>query len=242
LLLCAAGRAEALGIPRERWVYPWASTQACHMVPVSARADLAACDGARLAGRAALAAGDFEDASQLDLVELYSCFPIAVELYAHELGLPPTRDLTLTGGMSFAGGPYNNYVLQATCRAAGLIREGRGRHALVSSVSGILTKQGFGLWGHTPTSQGFTFADVSAETARVQATREVAESYRGPAQVAGFTVVHDKLSRRALVLADTPDGWRALASSTDPAVAERMESQECCGAKILIDGEAFTLP
>ena len=57
-----------------------------------------------------------------------SCFPLAVELYADALGLAETRDLTVTGGMPLAGGPYNNYVLQATCRAAELIR---GRACLV---------------------------------------------------------------------------------------------------------------
>ena len=241
LLLCAQGKAEALGLTRERWVYPWASTQSCHSVAVSARAELAACDGARLAGRAALAAGDIEDAAQLDLVELYSCFPIAVEMFAHELGLPLTRDLTVTGGMPFAGGPFNNYVLQATCRMAQLLRQGRGRNGLVSSVSGILTQQGFGLWGREAPRRGFTFADVSADTARVQAKKEVAQAYRGPARVAACTVVHEKSSRRALVLADTPDGRRALASSTDPIVTQRVEAQECCGAKIAIQADAFTM-
>ena len=241
LLLCSAGRAEKLGITRERWVFPWASTESSHMVAVSARADLAVCDGARLAGRAALAAGGIEDPTQLDLVELYSCFPIAVELYAEALDLPPTRDLTVTGGMPFAGGPYNNYVLQATCRMARLIRDGRGRNGLVSSVSGILTKQGFGLWAKAPAPHGFTFADVSAETARLQARMEVAEGYRGPARVAGYTVVHEKSSQRGLVLADTPDGRRALATSTDPLVTQCLQAQECCGATILIDGDTFTM-
>lgn len=241
LLLCAAGRAEKLGIARERWVFPLASTESSHMVAVSARADLAACDGARLAGRAALAAGGIEHANQLDLVELYSCFPIAVELYAEALGLPLTRDLTVTGGMPFAGGPYNNYVLQATCRMARLIRDGHGRNGLVSSVSGILTKQGFGLWAKAPAPHGFTFADVSAETARLQARKEVVEGYRGPARIAGCTVVHEKTSQRALVLADTPDGRRALAISADPPVIQSLQSQECCGAMISIDGDAFTM-
>ena len=38
----------------------------------------------------------------------------AVEVFAAELGIDPARDLTVTGGMPFAGGPLNNYVLQAT--------------------------------------------------------------------------------------------------------------------------------
>ena len=72
--------------------------------------------------------------ADVDLVELYTCFPVAVETYAAELGLSSTRDLTVTGSMAFAGGPYNNYVLQATCRMGQLLREGKGemRAAMVS--------------------------------------------------------------------------------------------------------------
>ena len=74
----------------------------------------------------------------------------------------------MTGGMAFAGGPFNNYVLQATCRMAELLREGQGQNGLVSSVSGILTKQGFGTWGRQPAPGGFVFNDVTADTALLE--------------------------------------------------------------------------
>ena len=241
LLLCSAAKAQQLGIPRDKWVYALASTESNHMLPVSARADLAACPGARLAGRAALSAGGLE-ASALDLVELYSCFPIAVESFAQELGIPLERELTVTGGMPFAGGPFNNYVLQASCRMAQLIRAGQGHTGLVSSVSGILTKQGFGLWADAPSAEGFVAMDVSADTAQLQKAKEVVTAFHGRGAVAGYTVLHDKgLPPRALVLADTPDGRRALAHSENPALVQRMQTEECCGARIELEGEVFTL-
>ena len=241
LLFCSAGRAEALGIPRVRWLYPWASTESNAMLPVSTRADLAGCAGARLAGRAALDAGGIE-ASQLDLVELYSCFPIAVQAHAQALGLALAGDLTVTGGMPFAGGPFNNYVLQATCRMAALIRDGRGRTGIVSSVSGILTKHGFGLWSSEPNARGFVFDDVTEQAARMCATKEVVDAFRGRGAVAGYTVLHGEgRAPRALVLADTDTGCRALAWSDDPALVMHMEATEFCGARIASDGEAFTV-
>ena len=239
VLLCSAGRAKQLGIPRSQWVYAVASTESNHMVPVSARADLATCPGARIAGAEALQAGGITVA-QLDLVELYSCFPIAVELYAQELGLSPQRDLTVTGGMPFAGGPFNNYVLQATCRTAELLRAGKGRNALVSSVSGILTKQGFGLWSTGPAPDGFHWQDVSARTAQLSPTRDVVTGYRGAATIVACTVVHGPAApARLLVLADTPAGQRVLAWSEDPAWTARAASRELCGATIMVDGAAF---
>ena len=240
LLFCSVAKAQALGIAPSQWVYASASSESNHMVPVSARAALAECAGARLAGHAALDAAEL-DVSQLDLIELYSCFPIAVEAYAQELGITQPRDLTVTGGMPFAGGPFNNYVLQATCRMASLIRKGRGQTGLVSSVSGILTKQGFGVWSAQSPAKGFVFRDVSNETARLTKTTEVVQDFYGLGLVAGYTVLHDKTKApRALVLADTASGARALAWSDDQGLVQQMESQEFCGATIAMKGELFT--
>lgn len=240
LLILSAGRARALGIARSAWVYAAASTESNHMVPVSARLELARCEGAAVAGKAALGAAGLQ-VSQLDLVELYSCFPIAVETCADALGMPLNRDLTVTGGMSFAGGPFNNYVLQATCRMAQLIREQRGQTGLVYSVSGILTKQGFGLWAKEPAPEGFALKDVSAEVEQTMQTREVVASFAGKAVVAGYTVIHQKeKAPRALVLADTDSACRALAWSDDAALIERLQTTEFCGATIAIQNGFFS--
>ena len=99
LLFCSVSKAEELGIPLDRWVFPWASTESNYMIPESARRQLDACPGAKLAGHAATAPFGLS-ASDLGLIDLYSCFPVAVEVYAAELGLHIGRDLTITGGAS----------------------------------------------------------------------------------------------------------------------------------------------
>lgn len=236
LVLCSAARADELGIAPGRRVYALASTESNHMVPVSARDELGRCPGAALCGEAALdSAGLSVDA--LDLVELYSCFPVAVETYAEALGLPLTRDLTVTGGMPFAGGPYNNYVLQATARAAELLRATERGTALVGSVSGVLTKQGFGLWSRQAPATSFLHADLSAAVAAAIATRPVRDGHVGGARVAGYTVLHGRgQSPRALALLDTTDGARVLADSADPALAARFEQEEFVGRELRVDG------
>jgi len=239
LLFCSAARAQQLGIPRERWVYAAASTESNHMVAVAARADLAACPGAGITGRAALAALDLQ-ADAVDLVELYSCFPIAVEAYAAELGLPLNRDLTVTGGMPFAGGPYNNYVLQSTARAAELMRQGQGKTALVSSVSGILTKQAFGLWTMAEPPKPFVHADLSAQVAAEIGTREVVDTFSGNARIAGYTVLHGRgQAPRAIALADTPDGRRALITSEDAGLIARLQESEFVGQTVRVEANAW---
>lgn len=234
LLFCSAERAANLGIPRERWIFPVASTESNHMVAVSARADLGSCPGAAVTGKAALEAGNLT-AHDIDLVELYSCFPLAIETYADALGLPRSRDLTVTGGMPFAGGPYNNYVLQATCRAAELLRQGKGRTALVSSVSGVLTKQAFGLLSLDPGPNGFVKADLTDTVAGVMETRPVVDSHTGAGKVAGYTVLHGRGEQpRGLLLIDTSEGHRALVTADQPAILAAMETEEFVGRSISV--------
>ena len=64
----------------------------------------------RIGGRRALdlAGVGIDDVA---LVDLYSCFPSAVRAGAAPLGLELGSQLTRTGGLSFAGGPWNNYVM-----------------------------------------------------------------------------------------------------------------------------------
>ena len=234
LLLCSAARAKELGIERSRWIFPLASTESNHMVAVSARAHLAACPGARIAGNAALANAGLA-AQDIDLIDLYSCFPLAVQAYAEALGLSLERPPTLTGGMPFAGGPYNNYLFQATCRAAELLRQGKGQTALVSCVSGVLTKQGFGIWSVNAPPQGFVHEDVSDAVAREMPALEVVEEFSGPASVAGYTVLHGRGQQpRGVALVDTAHGQRAMATTEDTEMVARMQQEEFVGRVVLV--------
>ena len=241
LLFCSAARARELGIPRSRWVFPLASSESNHMVPVCARADLAACPGARIAGWAALEAAGLET-DDIDLIDLYSCFPLAVQVYADALALPDSpdapdwRELTVTGGMAFAGGPYNNYCFQAICRAAELLRGGKGRNALVSCVSGVLTKQGFGIWSLDKPKNGFANIDTTEAVAQQFATLEVIEDYTGEASVAGYTVLHSRgEAPRGVALVDTPQGQRALTTTEDAALIARLQQEEFVGRRVRVD-------
>lgn len=234
LLLCSAERAETIGIDRARWVFPVASAESNHMIPLAARADLVRSPGAKATAHAVLDLGGIA-AEDIDLIELYSCFPIAVDAFADALGLPPDRDLTVTGSMAFAGGPYNNYFLQATARAAELLRSGGGTTALLSCVSGILTKQAFALWSTTPAPAGFRRQDVSSETAASATEVPVVEDYTGDGTVAGCTVLYERGAEpRAVVLLDTNSGARAFALSWNSDVISAMEREEWVGRPVRV--------
>ena len=243
LLFCSEAEAVALGVPRDRWVYPWASAESNHMVAVTARDDLGRCPGAAIAGQAALEPFGVQP-GELDLVDLYSCFPVAVETYADALGLGLDRDLTVTGGMSYGGGPYNNYVLQSTARMGRLLRAGRGRTGLVSSVSGVLTKQGFGLWSTGAPPGAFHSADVTQAVAAAVGEKPVLADHTGAGRIAGYTVLHEPDQPvRAIAVVDLDGGARALATSDDPAVTAAFESdREFVGVELTLAGGRFGLP
>ena len=70
----------------------------------------------------------------IDHVELYSCFPAAVRVQQRELGIPLSRRVTQTGGMTFGGGPLNNFVIQSWVKMVERLREDQGSRGLVTAV------------------------------------------------------------------------------------------------------------
>jgi acetyl-CoA C-acetyltransferase len=209
------------------------------MVSLSQRRPFQRSPGFAHAGRAALARAGVTigDVAQR---ELYSCFPVAVRLQCRELGIPEDAALTVTGGMAFAGGPLNNFVLQALVRMAELLRAAPGEVGMVNAVSGFLTKQGVTLWSSAPPERSFGFDDVTDAVARETQEVALAEDAAGDATCVSYTVQFDgERATRTLFVCDLPDGRRALAASADPALAEHAQREELCGAKLkLARGQA----
>lgn len=240
LIFCSVAVAEELGIDRSRWVFPRAFAESNFMSVVSARGDLGGCPGFRIAGEAAAtrAGVSFDD---VRLRELYSCFPYAVRSQLHEFGMTGEGDLSVTGAMTFGGGPLNNFVYQATARMAQLLRESPEEVGLVTTVSGMLTKQGVALWSATPNPGGWGFDDVTDEVRRASDIREVVADYQGEATAAGYTVLHQGTDPwRAVAVFELPGGERTVAFSEDAGLIEEMESRECCGLTYSLSGGQFT--
>ena len=169
LLLCSAGTAQSLGIDRSQWVFPHLAIESNLMVPLTERAELHRSPAIDVAGEQLRAHG--VDPNAIDHMEIYSCFPAAVRMQCIALGIDPSRAVTVTGGMHFAGGPLNNFTLQALARIVGLLRSDTGSSALSTSLSGNVTKFGLGVWSALPPTNGFEAVDVTdaarRRTARV---------------------------------------------------------------------------
>jgi len=237
LILCSVEKARALGLPEAGWIYPLAACESSHVVTLSARPELHRSPNVRIAGQ-----GVFELAgvapNDIEHIDLYSCFPAVVRIFEQELALPDDRPHTVTGGMAFAGGPLNNYVLQAMVRMTEVLRSDPGSKGLVTCISGFLNKVGAALWSSEPPAEGFRFEDRSALSAAQSETLELVRDYQGPAIVAGYTVVYlGETPSEGIVVCDLPDGRRTIATTRDPALTAAMVEAEFCRAEVTI-GEA----
>lgn len=235
LLFCTVEAAERAGVPRDRWVFPLVGLGSSHMVPLTQRADLHRWPAMEVLGQAAEARLGHPLAA-CDHVELYSCFPVAVRVQQRALGLPLDGTPTITGGMSFAGGPFNSFVFQALAAMARRLRS-EGGVGLVTSVSGLLTKPGLGVWSAEPDGRPPLIADLADETAARTETRTVVLSASGPATIASYTVTHDGQEPTELVaIVDLDAGPRAVARSDDGDLVRRGVELGLIGERVVIDG------
>lgn len=240
-LLCSVETATALGVPRDRWIFPHAIVDSNHMVPVSARGLLHRSPGFALAGARALelAGVGIDDVAHVDL---YSCFPIAVRTQALELGLALDRPLTVTGGMTFGGGPFGNYVLQSTAKMLQVLRADPGSTGLVTAISGMITKQGVCLWSTEPPAGGYRADDVTAAAAAATPQVPLVSGVDARGTVLTWTVnADDDGPSRSLALVDLGDGTRTLVESADRALAETLVRDDVAGAAVTCRADAFAL-
>jgi acetyl-CoA C-acetyltransferase len=243
LILTSVEAAKRLGIPNDRWVYPYAGTDAHDTYSISERAELHRSPSIRIGGNRALELAGF-GVDDMDFVDLYSCFPSAVQVAANELGLSsddPARPLTVTGGLTFAGGPWNNYVAHSIATMAQLLTENPGKHGLVTANGGYLTKHSFGVYGTEPPKAEFRWEDVQPAVDR-EPTRTAAVEWEGVGTVETYTTPFDREGQpeKAFLAVRTPDDRRTLAVITDPAAAAQTVREDIGGAKVTVhaDGTA----
>ena len=241
IILASAQKATALQIPTERWVFPYAGTDAHDTYAIGERQQLHRSPAIRIAGRRVLelAGVGLDD---IDHVDLYSCFPSAVQVAAAELGLAgDPRPLTVTGGLTFAGGPWNNYVTHSIATMAQRLVANPGARGLISANGGWLTKHSFGVYGTTPPEHEFRWEDVQADV-DAEPTRKSKVEWSGVGTVEAWTAPFDRdgSAEKAYVAVRTADDARTLAVITDAAQADAAVREDIAGAKVQVhaDGTA----
>jgi acetyl-CoA C-acetyltransferase len=243
VIVASAEKANRLQIPTERWVFPYAGTDAHDTYAVGERLELSESPAIRIGGSRALElAGVGVD--DIDLIDVYSCFPSAVQVAAAELGLPlsdANRPLTVTGGLTFAGGPWNNYVTHSIATMAHRLAGKSGQLGLITANGGYLTKHSFGVYGSEPPAHQFLWEDVQS-TVNAEPTRVADVEWSGIGTVEAWTTPFDRdgAAEKAFLAVRTPDDSRTLAVISDAGQAAVTVREDIAGAKVAVhpDGTA----
>ncbi len=163
LIICSAEKATQLGIAKDRWVFPISGTDCHEHFYISNRFSFSDTPAVRLGGAMACDLADVS-LSEISLVDLYSCFPSAVQLGAQSLNLSLDQQLTITGGLSFAGGPWNNYVMHAIATMMINLRNDKSeaQNGFIWANGGYATKHSFGVYSTEPAKKGFRYGSPQA--------------------------------------------------------------------------------
>lgn len=225
LLVTDDETARALGIPEERWVHPLGGAGADE--PTDPRARIAydhvpALDVTvrDVQERTATTIGEY------DVVELYSCFPAMPKLTRRALGRSADAPISVTGGLSFFGGPGSNYLTHSLAAMVERIRADGGT-GFIHGVGMFNTKHHAVVLRDRPRDDGeypVPHHDVGVPRPPVSDPVPVTEDYRGPATVLTLAVVFDRdgAPERGGVICTGSHGERVAAAVHDRDTLERL--------------------
>ncbi|MGB8404239.1 MAG: acetyl-CoA synthetase [Mycobacterium sp.] len=241
LLLATAERADALGVSEDRRLYLGGWARAEDPASIAERDDLSRSVAMAVTGSHALSAAGVA-INDIDVFDLYSCFPSSVRLTCDALGLAldDPRGLTVTGGLPYAGGPASGYVMHSIASAFERLRRQPG-DALITGVGMHLAKHVAAVWSSAPNPRRAVPVDGDVIQASVEARqprRPLLTTWSGPATVLAYTVAHgrDGSPQQGLVVLDTDEG-RALARVHQPDLLVDAESRELVGETVKVTSE-----
>jgi acetyl-CoA C-acetyltransferase len=216
VIVTSLAAARAAGIADDRFVFLWGGAAAQEPEDFLYRDgfDHSTAQRAVLERAIAVAGGD---PKRFDFAELYSCFPVVPRMAMETVKLREDVAPTVTGGLTFFGGPMNNYMTHAICA---MTRALRGAHpgaiGLLYGQGGVVSKHHALVMSNAPPAEPLS-SDISvqpqADLAR-GTVPPVIERYDGPARIETHSVHYDAsgVPQQGVVVARTPDGKRLLAT------------------------------
>jgi len=145
-ILTTAGTALEMGIAPEKLVWLAGTSEAAEP-PASERANLAGSDALKFALHGAWDQAGV-DVGDLGPIDIYSCFPVAILAALDIMGEEylARRDFTLTGGLTFFGGPGNGYSMHAIAAMVQALRKDGSKPAMITANGGVMSKQAVGIY------------------------------------------------------------------------------------------------
>ncbi len=239
LILTTVAKARELGIPKTNWVYLHGGAEGMDL-DISVRPDPSVSEMAAAVTRRTfdMAGKSIDDIALLDI---YSCFPVAVTAISEAMGLPSdgSRPLTLTGGLPYFGGPGNNYSMHALAEMWRQVRLDPSQYAYVHANGGLLSKHAGGIFSCQPGNVNWATEETSISQSTLQA-RDLDEQPNS-GTVISYTINYmGGEAVQAVVLCETDEGARFVSHTRpeDQKVVAEMITGEPVGRRITVAGVA----
>lgn len=216
-VIMSSDEADRRGIPKERQVAVLGGGMAVDAWTPTERVDFISSPGIAAASRAA-----FDHAGlgvdDIDVFDLYSCFPSALELALRELGVrtDDPRGVTVTGGLAYAGGPGNNYALHGIAGVVERLRSpDSSKVGLISALGMTATKHAYVVLSND--AERIAAADGTGHKVKLSDAQltgpELVDGVSGPGVLETYTVEYgrDGNAARSMLVVRLVDGRRTVA-------------------------------
>ncbi|MFX1571034.1 MAG: hypothetical protein ACFFCV_22065 [Promethearchaeota archaeon] len=232
--------AKNLSLERKFWVYPMGGADIHNIFYMTQRPQLYDSPAIKEASKLALKQAGLK-LEDIDLFDLYSCFPCMVEIARQEIGIPndDPRDLTITGGLSFFGGPFTSYSMHPIVTAVDLIRKNPSTRVMILANGGYNTSESIGIYGNKPPAlswKKFEYNDIQ-ERINAEALPEPVEEANGVLNIEAYTIIYDRNGSPeiGIVMGKLESGKRTFATiSSDSKTLSKLEKEELVGKTFFV--------
>ncbi|MBI4831289.1 MAG: acetyl-CoA acetyltransferase [Candidatus Lindowbacteria bacterium] len=237
IILTSVAPAKKLGIPAKKWVFIHGAGDCVDAWCPTEKLNYCSVPGITAAAEHALQQAGIE-ITDVDIFDLYSCFPCVPKLARKMIGIETVDwgSLTITGGLAYFGGPGNNYSSHAICSMVERLRNQPGRFGLVYGTGWYLAKHSVGIYAGRPKEGEFGTVDREGIRRKIESLpypRFTAEA-RGKASLETFTVVYDRDGQPdyAIIIGRQDDGQRFIANTSgDSSLFEHLMTHDVVGLK-----------
>ena len=238
LIVTSEANARNMGVDRSKWVYVHGYAEASDHWHILEREGYGFSPAIDIVGRTALSQAGVTLAD-IDFFDLYSCFPVAVQVTRDMLGIAEDdpRMLTVTGGLPYFGGPGNNYVMHSMAQMVEVLRRDPEKTGLVTGNSFYMTKHSAAVCAaRPPENNAAATADISScqKAVNLRPKHEIDPAPKGRATIETYTVTYgrDNLPARGIVIGKEENGKHFAAfTPSDPSLFSAMTSEDFCSIR-----------
>ena len=249
VVMTSVGQAREMGIDQRRWVYLNGCAEANDTWYISQRPELHRSPAMKGMAQTALDMAGWTIAD-IDYFDLYSCFPVAVEVACREMGIAEDdpRPFTVTGGLPYFGGAGNAYTLMSVATMMDKLRANPGKRGMCTGNGWFLTKHSLGLYSTAPPESDWAREPVSVLQGKIDVMPKLDLDMTpvGLGRIETYTVTHviGKPPKGILIgrVSETDKRFVAHMTAQGDHVARLMQ-EDCIGmtGTLAPDDEGFNI-